>query len=109
MEQEKNTYYIGLANGEISRSSTDSPWNFKIEATDEEITNLRNLFDSNYDTEWAGFWRAHIPIMEYHHDKTNDNYDEHLLKVYKMIYDLGDEEAKKHIDSMGILKNFTID
>lgn len=109
MDQEKSTYYINIGSGEISRSSTDSPWNFKIEATDEEITRLRQIFDENYNVEWAGFWRAHVPIMEYHHDRPNDDYDKHMIEVYRMIHELGDQEAKQHIDKMGILKDFTSD
>ncbi|QQZ10543.1 hydrolase [Heyndrickxia vini] len=107
MDQQKNTYYINVGSGEISRSSTDSPWNFKIEATDEEITRLRQIFDANYDEEIDGFLRAHVPFMEYHHDRSNDEYDKHMIEVYQMIYELGDQEAKRHIDKIGILRDFT--
>ncbi|GIN42397.1 hydrolase [Heyndrickxia oleronia] len=107
MDQPKNTYYINIGSGEISRSSTDSPWNFKIEATDDEITKLRQIFDANYDIEIANFFRSHVPALEYHHDKSNDDYDKHMIEVYQMIYDLGDETARQHIDQIGILKDFT--
>ncbi|MBS4173895.1 hydrolase [Bacillus sp. FJAT-49736] len=107
MEANKHTYYVDLGSGEISRSRADSVWNFKIEATDEEITKLRQIFDSNYDADIEGFLRAHIPVLEYHHDRPNDISDENLLRAYQMLYELGDEDAKKHIDSIGILKDFT--
>lgn len=103
VNQAKKTYYITVGTGEISQSSTDSAWNFKIEATDDEITILREYFDQNYSTEWKNFFRAHVPFLEYHHDKENDAYDETVIKVYQMIYELGDQEAKDHIHSMGIL------
>ncbi|MEH7124188.1 hydrolase [Bacillus sp. JJ1773] len=99
----KKTYYIKVNTGEITKSVTDSAWDFKIEATDEEIISLREFFDNNYSMEWKNFYRAHIPFMEYHNDKENDAYDDTLRKVYGMIYQLGDEEAKSHIASMGIL------
>ena len=99
----KKTYYIKVNSGEITQSATDSAWDFKIEATDEEIISLREYFDHNYSTEWKNFFRAHIPFVEYHNDKDNDAYDETIRKVYGMIYQLGDEEAKSHIESMGIL------
>ncbi|MFE8698164.1 hydrolase [Cytobacillus sp. FJAT-53684] len=105
MEGHKKAYYITVAQGEITQSATDSPWDFKIEATDAEILALREYFNQNYGTEWAGFWRAHVPFVEYHHDKANDQYDETIKKVYGMIYQLGDEEARNHIESMGILKD----
>ncbi|HZG74142.1 MAG TPA: hypothetical protein VEY51_21620 [Chondromyces sp.] len=103
MDQTKNTYYIQLANGEIMSRPTDSPWNFKIEATDEEITKLRELFDANYSMEWQNFFRAHVPYVQYHYDRENDSYDARLKQIYGMIYQLGDQEAKQHIKGMGIL------
>lgn len=95
--QEKKEYYISVANGQIMRQPTISPWNFKIYATDDEITALRELFDANYLTEWGTFMRAHIPYREYHKDAENDRYDNHMSKVYKTIYELGDEEAKQYV------------
>lgn len=56
MSQEKKTYYITVGTGEITKSRTDSAWNFKIEATDDEIIQLRELFDQNYSMEWQNFF-----------------------------------------------------
>lgn len=103
LEGNKKTYYITLGSGEISQSATDSTWNYKIEATDDEIIALREYFDQNYSTEWQNFFRAHVPYVQYHYDRENDAYDETMKKIYGMIYDLGDEEARQHIESMGIL------
>ncbi|MED1203103.1 hydrolase [Heyndrickxia acidicola] len=107
MEDEKKVYFIEIASGEISRRSTDSPWNFQIEATDDEITQLREVFQQNYEAEWEGFFRAHVPFIEYHYDRVNDVYDQNMMKAYSMIYNLGNLEAKKHIENMGILSSFT--
>ena len=103
MNEERNDYYIEIATGEISRSSTDSPWNFKISATDEEITQLREIFDSNHSVDWQNFYRAHVPYLQYHYDRENDAYDENMRQAYGMIHQLGDGEAKKFIEGMGIL------
>ncbi|MCQ6274461.1 hydrolase [Bacillus sp. V3B] len=100
---EKKTYYIEIAAGEISQSATSSPWNFKIEATDREIHALRDYFDRSESNELNNFLRAHIPFREYHHDPENDAYDETLKQVYHLIYQLGDSEAKEQIKNMGIL------
>ncbi|WP_442595633.1 hydrolase [Neobacillus sp. D3-1R] len=100
----KKTYYIEVATGEISQSATSSTWNYKIEATDEEIIKLREYFDQNYSTEWQNFFRAHVPFVQYHYDRENDAYDKTMKEVYGMLYELGDEEAKKHIESIGILE-----
>jgi len=101
--EERTAYYIHVGNGEILRTSKDSPWNFRIFATDEEITRLREVFESNYSVEWQNFFRSHVPYVQYHYDRENDDYDRNLQKIYKMIYELGDDEAKHHIEKMGIL------
>ena len=100
----RRTYYIEISSGEITQSATDSPWNFKIEATDEEIKKLREQFDIIDANEPADFFRAHIPFIEYHYDEENDAYDETLKNIYGMVYMLGDHEAKKLIEGMGILR-----
>ena len=103
MPEGKKTYYINISEGHISRDSTASPWNFKIEANDEEITSLREIFDQSHSTGWQNFMRAHVPYVQYHYDRENDALDRQLIQTYEMIYKLGDEEARNHIESMGIL------
>ncbi|WP_318507901.1 hydrolase [Bacillus sp. T3] len=105
MNLSKKPYYISIGTGEIMQTATDSPWNFKIEATDDEITKLREYFDQNYSTEWQNFFRAHVPYIQYHYDRENDAYDNTMVKIYQMIYELGDEEAKQHIRSIGIISD----
>ncbi|MBS4175931.1 hydrolase [Lederbergia citrea] len=105
--EDKKTYYISVGAGEIMTTANDSPWQFKIEATDDEITRLREIFDSNYDNSIDDFLRAHIPFIEYHNDPTNDQHDENLIRIYEMIHRLGDEEARNHVENMGILNGFT--
>ncbi len=101
---QKKTYYIEIGSGEITQSAIDSPWNFKIEATDDEIKKLREQFDIIDANEPTDFIRAHIPFKEYHYDQENDTYDEALKNIYGMVYKLSDNEAKKFIDEMGILR-----
>jgi hypothetical protein len=103
MDEQKKTYYIDVGIGQISQSATSSTWSYKIQANDEEITQLRELFDQNYSTEWKNFFRAHVPYLEYHYDRENDAYDSTIQQVYGMLYKLGDDEAKNHIESMNIL------
>lgn len=103
MENSKKTYYISVGNRQISQLSTVSPWDFKIEATDEEILQLREYFDQVYSSDWQSFLRTHIPFEEYHHDRENDAVDDTNMLIYKMIYELGDEEAKEHIRTQGLI------
>lgn len=99
----KKTYYISVADGEISQSSTASSWNYKIEATDDEIVQLREYFDQIYSSDWQGFYRAHTPYVQYHYDRDNDAIDNTMEQVFSLIHELGDEDAKKHIEEQGLL------
>ncbi|WP_453994281.1 hydrolase [Bacillus nitroreducens] len=103
-QQPKKTYYISVGSGEISQVKSGSTWEYKIEATDEEIQQLRNLFNTNYTNEIEGFLRAHVPFVEYHNDSSNDKYDSTMLQVFHMLYRLGDQETKDFIKSQGILE-----
>ncbi|MEG6574213.1 MAG: hydrolase [Caldibacillus debilis] len=100
---EKKTYYVDLASGSISQSRSSSAWNYEIEATDEEIIQLRKLFDLAFEKDGFSFIRAHVPYVPYHYDRENDAYDRLLAKIFAMLHHLGDEAAKKHIESLGIL------
>jgi len=105
MEEQKKSYYIDVGTGAISQSATSSTWSYKVQATEEEIMNLRKLFNQNYDTEWKNFFRSHVPFLEYHHDRENDEYDSRIQQIYYMLHQLGDQETKTHIESMNILPN----
>jgi hypothetical protein len=104
MEQ-KRTYYINISSGEISQSASDSPWNYQIEATPEDIQTLRSYFDQNEKVDLPNFIRAHIPFLEYHHDKVNDIQDHQLKQIYQFIYQHASDDTKQHIESIGILNN----
>ncbi|EZP76563.1 hypothetical protein H839_14839 [Parageobacillus genomosp. 1] len=108
-EQQKKTYYVSMESGEISQVKTASPWDFQIEATDDEIIQLREYFDQNYSTDLQAFFRAHVPYVQYHYDRENDAYDRTLMKIYQLIYKLGNEEAKAHIRSLGIIPEEELD
>ncbi|MDQ0160948.1 hypothetical protein [Bacillus alveayuensis] len=103
MADHKKTYYISLGSGEISQVATASPWDYKIKANDEEITVLREYFDQIHSTGWQNFLRAHVPYIQYHYDRENDAIDSLYKDIFKMIYRLGDEEAKEHIRSTGLI------
>ncbi|MEH7238917.1 hydrolase [Bacillus sp. JJ1562] len=102
-QQLRKNYYVSVGSGEISQVKSGSTWEYKIEATDEEVRQLRNLFEANYSNEVENFLRAHVPFVEYHYDSSNDKYDSNMLKIYQIINQLGDQEARDFIQSEGIL------
>ncbi|WP_050181074.1 hypothetical protein [Domibacillus robiginosus] len=97
---EKQPYYIAIANGEIQSQPDVAPWNFRVFANEKEIQSLRELLNSMNREDFGSFWRAHIPIVPYHEDKNNDQYDRYIMALYDKIYELGDEDARGHIKKM---------
>lgn len=99
----RKKYYVSLQSREISQIKYGNNADFTIYATDEEIRMLRAKLDNMYEAEVGTFWRAHVPFIPYHKDSSNDDYDRGITEAFQMIYDLGDEEAKHHIEDMGVL------
>lgn len=100
---EKKKYYVSMQSHEISQSISGNNDDFIIHATADEVRLLRAKFDNMRGAEWGTFWRAHVPIVPYHNDQSNDDYDNEMTQAFQMLYDLGDEQTRSHIDSMGIL------
>lgn len=101
---EKKTYYVAVGSGDILEDKSDSPYEFEIEATQEEIDQLQELFNDRHQADWYTWIGAHIPIVPYHQlDKDNDQYDDNLYAIYKMLYELGSPETKSEIEKLGIL------
>ncbi|WP_337969980.1 hydrolase [Virgibacillus salexigens] len=100
---EKKKYYVNMGTGEISKLKYDNNEDFVIHATDDEIVLLREKLNEADASGIRTFFRAHIPVVPYHNDPSNDEFDNELMEAYRMVYQLGDEQAKSHIESMGIL------
>ncbi|UJL45129.1 hydrolase [Virgibacillus sp. NKC19-16] len=102
---EKRKYYVNIGSGEISQIKYDNNEEFVIHATEDEVRLLRSKLENMHDASFNSFWRSHVPIMPYHNDKPNDDYDSNIAQAFQMLYDWGDERAKSHITEMGILKD----
>ncbi|RKQ29567.1 hydrolase [Oceanobacillus halophilus] len=100
---DKSKYFINVGNGEISQAKHDNNDYLTIYASDSEIGYLRRKFENMHKASFGSFIRSHIPLVEYHNDTANDQYDENMLEVYRMLHELGDETTKSHIESMEIL------
>lgn len=103
MDEQKQSYYINIQSNEIFTGPYEGEWDFKIEATESQINFLERLFNRMDETDWESYFRSHIPYLEYHHQPQNREYDQRILWIYSMLYDLGDEKTRAHIRKMGIL------
>lgn len=99
---EKKTYYISVGSGDIVREKDVTNFEFEIQATEEELNELEELFEEKEEAELGSARRAVTPYYEYHNDGENDAYDASLKDIYKMIHKLGTPETRSHIESMHI-------
>src|SRR5690625_478609 len=100
---ERKKYYVSLQSREISQTIVGNNADFTIYATDDEVRMLRKKLDNIYDAEVDTYWRAHVPIMPYHKDASNERYDQSLTEAFQMIYSLGDDQAKQFVSESGLL------
>lgn len=103
MTMDKKTYYISVQAGSILENKGDAVFEFEIQATEEEISRLQELFDGKEEADNYAYGRSYVPWMEYHNDRPNDVYDFYLKEVYGLIHSLGTSDTKRHIESMNVL------
>lgn len=107
MEREK--YYVHLQKQEISKMDVAKEHALTIYATEGEVEELRELFIKLHSADFATFLRALVPIKPYRNAESNDTFDASYTEVAKMLYNLGDKEAKKFIRESGMIGTRPID
>ncbi|MGJ9457457.1 hydrolase [Oceanobacillus sp. CF4.6] len=102
---EKGKYYVNIGTGEISQNRYQNNDDYIIYASSEDIALLRATMENMHGASVDSFIRAHVPIVPYHNDKANDEYDVNITEAFRMLHQLGDEQTRSHIESMGILSD----
>jgi hypothetical protein len=101
---EKATYYVTV-DGTIHSEQLldDAPYDFEIQATEDEIDNLQDLFQQTYNNDWDTYVQAHLPYRTDERQKASTDVDENIKQIYLAIYRLGSEETKRGIEGLGLL------
>ena len=104
--ESKQTYFVDINSGDILQDpNQNASTSFRIFATPTEVNELKMLFNDNYDDDMSTMRRAQVPFRQYHNSPEDDHYDQSMRDIYSKIYMLGDEEARRHINEIGILEN----
>lgn len=97
MDMKKQKYYVGVGSGQITRQPETTDWEFEIEATEEQIARLRELFErANKQNLDIAYLVLH-PLEGRKEEHDLKNYDHTLQEIYRIIYELGSEETKQFI------------
>lgn len=97
---EKKTYYVSVLARTILEGKGDAAYEFEIVASEEEIEQLKELFDGLESSEQQTYFQAHYLGYPYHQDTANDVYDRDLKAIYRMLRELGTPETRSHIDTI---------
>lgn len=92
-----------MATHEISEAEYENNAHFRIEATEDDIRLLRAKMDNMKSADMRAFFRSHVPILSYHKDQSNADYDQGLTEAFQMVHELGTHDTRSHIEEMGIL------
>lgn len=106
---EKESYYVNLQKREISQIEEENKHGLTINATPDEVSSLRSMFSQIEAADHSTFFRSHVPIMPYHNDAGNEQYDKTFKEVASLLYELGDEDTKGYINESGVMEYGTID
>lgn len=101
----KEKYYVNIATGEISQNLVGNNQSYKIYADLDDLSSLRMALNRMHEGGMSSFWRSHVPIMSYHYDSGNDQYDASLDEVFSILYECGDSAARDHIATFQLGKN----
>jgi hypothetical protein len=101
---DRKTYYVTVQHAEIMEDPTAFNFDFVIEANDEELDQLQELFENTAEAELSTYRRVYIPSPIDQFDEENTFYDDNLREVYKKIHQLGHPETKAQIEKMHILQ-----
>jgi len=104
MADGKSTYYVSVQAGTVNAGKGDAAFEFEIEATPEEIRELENLFAELADAEESALVRF-VGWRSVSEREAGEATDAHLRDIYRLLYELGTEETKRHIESMNIMED----
>jgi hypothetical protein len=104
---DKKTYYVTVQSGEIMDDPTAFNYDFVIEANEDELDQLVELFEDTADAELDTYTHSFALSLSTYYNEENTAYDNNLREVYKKLYELGSTETKQHIETMNILNPST--
>jgi len=104
MVEEKRKYYVSVQAKTITANQGDTPYEFEIEATPDEVRQLYTLLQAESSAEVEANARLLFsPEVVYDEVVSNERVDLVLKMAYQLIHRLGTPETKAHIESMNVL------
>lgn len=100
---DRQKYYVSVQSGSMLTDQGAASYELEIYANDQDIEQLEDMFDEKMNAEDGTASRAILPGIPQHISEEDETYDYVLAQIYKKLHELGTDETKRHIESMGIL------
>jgi rubrerythrin len=104
---DRKTYYVTVQHGEIMDDPTAFNFDYVIEANEEELDQLEELFEDTATEEQETIFHSFTLSSSTYYNNENDAYDLSLRSIYRKLHELGTPETKQHIEKMNILNDNT--
>lgn len=100
----RKRFYVSVQAGQILADPEAAAYELAIDANDEEVARLRELFEELSSMEEAEIGHFGTTPYETNRDEfLNGASDELVSQIYRQLYECGTSETKRHIETMGIL------
>ncbi|GAA3404234.1 hypothetical protein ACFFNY_26295 [Paenibacillus hodogayensis] len=104
----KTIYDVSVSAGTITEQAArfeqpDRTYEFSVEATDDEIGELRRLLDSYADQDMHALRRAPVPYKSADHDEATESFNNRTYQLYAALYALGTTETRDYIEQSQML------
>lgn len=96
---EKQNIYVSVAHLTCNLQPGSS-YEFVLQMDPIKARVFSKLFAQMQSLEASNAFRAHLPCIPYHMDRLNHELDNRLYKLYALIHEFGDEEAKKFVEQL---------
>lgn len=99
---ERKNYFVTIDTENIRETSVPEGIEYEVFATQDEISEIRELFNEKEKSSKNAVKYLAKPFNEWGADNERRKYDDHLITLYQRIYELGTEETKANIKELGI-------
>lgn len=97
-----HTRFVSVSNKSLE-SEVSKNEQLEVRGTEEELEILRQMLEQLQRDDEATQLRAPIPYKSADHDKASHQFNDDLLKLYQLIYNLGTDKTKAYIHDMNII------
>jgi hypothetical protein len=97
----RKPYYVSVGAGQILEDPTAAAYELVIQANEEELNKLQELFEEHASMEEAEAWHfLKHPFANVSRERMTQESGDLTTRIYKLLHELGTDETKAHIDSM---------